>query len=187
MRPAKVGPEAVGDALVTAFRSGGYAGASLKDLAAASGLKSASLYHRFPAGKVDMARAALARAGEAFGPMVIDPLREAGSPRDRLARSAAGARQFYGEGSLACLLGIMALSDAPAPVLADVNAVLVLWSDTLAATLAEAGVPAPEAEAEDRIAAIQGALVLGRAGAGTAAFERAVARLATISDGDSER
>ena len=93
MRPAKVADGAVADALVSAFRRGGYAGAAVSDLCEATGLKSASLYHRFPRGKADMALAALARVGEAFEKAVVAPLEAAGDPAARLAKSALGLRQ----------------------------------------------------------------------------------------------
>lgn len=177
MRPAKVGPEAVGDALLATFREGGYAGASLKELARASGLKSASLYHRFPQGKVDMALAALGHAAEAFGPLVLDPLRSADAPQSRLAVSADGVRRFYEDGALACVLGVMALSDAPCPVRAAVKATFGEWASALAYALADAGASSPRACAEDRIAAVQGALVLARGAGDAAAFARAIERL----------
>ena len=177
MRPAKVGPEAVGDALFSTFRMHGYAGSSLKQLGAACGLNTASLYHRFPDGKADMALAALGRAGEVFTGMVLAPLRAAGEPSERLAASALGVRRFYDGGALACLLGVLTLSDAPQTVLDAVRATFALWTSSLAAVLGEAGASDARAEAEDRIAAIQGALVLARGGAGAAAFDRATARL----------
>lgn len=180
MRPAKADPRSVADALVTTFRGEGYAGASLADLAAATGLKSASLYHRFPAGKADMAAAALARAGEDFAPLVLAPLAGDGPPAARLAASAAGVARFYDDGRLACLLAVLALSDAPTSVRAAVGAMLAGWIDALAVTLGEAGAAAPRARAEDRIAAIQGALVLARAGGDTNAFARAVAQLGAL-------
>ena len=180
MRPAKVGAEAVGDALVSAFRTGGFAGASLRDLGAASGLKSASLYHRFPNGKADMALAALGRAGELFEVAVMAPLAGAGDPEHRLAASAAGVARFYEEGALACLLAVLALSDAPEQVRAAVRAMFARWAGDLAAVLTEGGVVDACQEAEDRIAAIQGALILVRAGAERNVFARATARLAAL-------
>ena len=177
MRPTKVGHEAVGDALVAAFRASGYAGASLRDLGQASGLRSASLYHRFPAGKVDMAQAALEHAGAAFATAVLDSLAGDGTPAARLSVSADGVRGFYDQGTLACLLAVMTLSDAPQPVRAVVGAVFARWVDGLAAALRDAGHADARAEAEDRIAGIQGALILAQAGAGPEPFMRAVQRL----------
>ncbi len=177
MRPAKVADEAVADALVSAFRRDGYAGAAIRDLCEATGLKSASLYHRFPRGKTDMALAALARAAENFGKAVVAPLEAAGDPAARLGKSAAGLKRFYAGGRLGCLLAVFAASEAPEPVRDEVAAALARWRDALAALLAEAGSGAPGNEAEDRIAAVQGALVLARGMGSTAAFRRAVSRM----------
>ena len=179
-RPAKVDIATVGDALVATFRSAGYAGASLRDLGTASGLKSASLYHRFPNGKTDMALAALDRVGAAFVEAVLDPLCAAAEPSQRLAESAAGVARFYDNGALACLLAVMTLSDAPDPVRVAVLGMFRQWSQALGAVLAQCGIENADAAAEDRIAAIQGALILGRAGAERDAFLRAVTRLAAV-------
>ena len=177
MRPAKVADEAVADALVSAFRRDGYAGAAIRDLCEATGLRSASLYHRFPRGKTDMALAALARAAEGFGKAVVAPLGGAGDPAERLRKSAAGLRRHYAGGRLACLLAVLAASDAPEPVRKEIAAAFARWRDALAAALAEAGSDAPGEEAEDRIAAVHGALVLARGTGSTAAFRRAVSRM----------
>ena len=45
--------------LMSVFRAKGYDGASLNELAEATGLKKASLYHRFPGGKKEMTDAVL--------------------------------------------------------------------------------------------------------------------------------
>jgi AcrR family transcriptional regulator len=177
MRPAKAADDAVADALVSAFRRAGYAGAAISGLCEATGLRSASLYHRFPRGKTDMALAALARAAEGFGKAVVAPLESAGEPAARLGRSAAGLRRFYAGGRLGCLLAAFAASEAPEPVREEVAAALARWRAALAAALAEAGSGAPGEEAEDRIAAVQGALVLARGTGSTAAFRRAVSRM----------
>jgi len=59
MRPPKVLTTEILVGLATVFRSRGYEGASLKELAEATGLKKASLYYRFPNGKQEMAEAVL--------------------------------------------------------------------------------------------------------------------------------
>ena len=177
MRPAKVADEAVADALVAAFRRDGYAGAAVRDLCEATGLRSASLYHRFPGGKADMALAALARATEGFGKTVVAPLEAAGDPAARLAKSAAGLRRHYAGGRLGCLLAVLAASEAPEAVRGEIAAALARWRGALSALLAEAGSGTPGDEAEDRIAAVQGALVLARGTGSLAAFRRAASRM----------
>ncbi|MEP1982729.1 MAG: helix-turn-helix domain-containing protein, partial [Maribacter dokdonensis] len=59
MRPQKVLDIEILTGLTKVFRSRGYEGASLKELSEATGLKKASLYHRFPNGKQEMADAVL--------------------------------------------------------------------------------------------------------------------------------
>lgn len=177
MRPVKVGADAVAAGLVDGFRASGYAGASMRDLCAATGLRSASLYHRFGDGKQGMAAAALDHAGDAFAAQVVAPLTAPGDPSERLATSAAGVAGFYAGGELACLLAVLTLSDAPEAVRARIAAAFARWRDALAAVLGEAGAAEADALAQDRIAALQGALILARAGQGRDAFARAVARL----------
>lgn len=179
-RSAKVAGEAVGAAMVEAFRRSGFAGATMRTLADATGLKSASLYHRFAGGKADMARAALGHVGGGFAQMVLEPL--TGADADAALRaSAAGVRRFYEHGRLACLLAVFALSDAPDAVRADLAGVFDAWRDALAAALARAGMADAETAAEDRIAAVQGALVLARATGRRDAFDRAVDAMAARS------
>ena len=62
MPAAQASRDEVVDRLLTAFRRKGYDGASLADLSAATGLGRSSLYHYFPGGKEEMARAVLDRA-----------------------------------------------------------------------------------------------------------------------------
>jgi hypothetical protein len=51
------------------------------------------------------------------------------------------------------------------------------WRDALATTLEGAGAHDAAAQAEDRIAAVQGTLMLARATRDTAAFARAIERM----------
>ncbi len=59
MRPQKVKDRELIDMLFSAIRARGYSGASISELSAETGLKKASLYHRFPGGKEDIVRAVL--------------------------------------------------------------------------------------------------------------------------------
>ncbi|MEO0971892.1 MAG: helix-turn-helix domain-containing protein, partial [Pseudomonadota bacterium] len=58
-RPASINDDDLLDRLSSVFREVGYEEASMALLASASGLKKASLYHRFPGGKEQMAREVL--------------------------------------------------------------------------------------------------------------------------------
>src|SRR5436309_2266252 len=65
------------DRLARVFRVAGFEGASLGALADGAGLQRASLYHRFPDGKVQMAEAVMGRVRALFTralePMTGDP------------------------------------------------------------------------------------------------------------------
>ncbi|NJN51594.1 MAG: helix-turn-helix transcriptional regulator [Gammaproteobacteria bacterium] len=54
--------QALIEQITEVFRLHGFAGATLAQLSAATGLKRASLYHHFPGGKADMANEALIAA-----------------------------------------------------------------------------------------------------------------------------
>lgn len=179
MAHPKVSESDVADAMVAAFRQGGYAGAAIRDLTDATGLKSASLYHRYPT-KADMALAALAHAGDAFTDLVIRPLADVTSPMQCLAVSADGLVRFYDDGRLACLLAVFASSEAPEPVRDVVAMTFARWRDALAAVLSALGATQPTILAEDRIAAIQGGLLLARATGDRETFARAVKRMAEV-------
>ena len=72
------------DQLGKVFRIHGYEGASLSLIAEATGLKRASLYHRFPGGKEEMAEAVLTHVDDWFGSHILAPLSEPGKPAARL-------------------------------------------------------------------------------------------------------
>jgi len=63
MPAALMSRDEVVERLVGVFQRCGYDGASLSELSAATGLGRSSLYHHFPGGKEEMARAVIARVG----------------------------------------------------------------------------------------------------------------------------
>lgn len=166
------------ESLIALFKERGYAGASLSDLAAASGLGRASLYHHFPGGKEEMGRAALAQAGQRFARLVIAPLTQQAPPRDRLMRMIDGIEAFYGEGPLACLTNTMTL-DGDADFQAAIAASQQAWLARMADAFKAAGLDPAEAEAraETLAATMHGALVLGRVLKDRALFGRALTRM----------
>jgi len=70
--------------LACVFRERGYEAASLAVLSKAAGLQKASLYHRFPGGKRQMAEEVLGAAMAWFETNVLAPLRRPGPPAERL-------------------------------------------------------------------------------------------------------
>ena len=184
--PARINDDVLLDRLTDVFRREGFEGASLSRIAEATGLKRASLYHRFPEGKDQMAAAVLKRVGERFADDVLAPLGEDAPIASRIRKTGARLKRFYENGAAPCLLEALSLGQTPAlydTLLADA---LQAWIDAFARVAKESGLRAPAAQrnAEDAVARIQGALILARASGNAGAFERAVNELETMLTAD---
>ena len=167
-RPRNIDPHArtaaMLDAMIEVFKRRGYDGAALSDLAAATGLAKASFYHRFPGGKPEIGKAALAEAGRRFTLHILRPLQTGESPRARIAAMLEGVLRFYGQGTPACLMNTMTLGEGAALFGKDIRLTIGAWEKLLAQLLESLGQSADAAasQAQEIIARIQGALVLAR-------------------------
>ena len=146
------------------FRLYGYEGTSIRLLSKATGLERASLYHRFPGGKEEMAAAVVAHTCEWFERNVFQPLKDTGSPAERLARVAANLRDFYRRGALWCVLDSMTLDGGGESTRGAIRAAYMAWLEAFARIAAEAGLPAEPARsrAQQALIEIEGALVVAR-------------------------
>ncbi len=167
------------DAIMREFRMSGYDGASLSRLSAATGLGKSSLYHYFPNGKEDMAKAAGERAAALVVEAVIEPLAAEGALKTRLQKATAGLSKFYHGGKTSCLVDLFTIGEAndAAPGLAKsmVDALL----RALASVAEEAGHSKKEAKlvAEQAVIELEGSLVVSRAMGSTRPFQRMLSRL----------
>lgn len=110
MRPQKVLDIEILTGLTKVFRSKGYEGASLKDLAEATGLKKASLYHRFPKGKQEMADAVISHIDEWVITNVFNPLLDIEkTPEVRLKNGLDGIRKLYDGGNEVCIFRALSM------------------------------------------------------------------------------
>lgn len=110
MRPQKVLDIEILTGLTKVFRSKGYEGASLKDLAEATGLKKASLYHRFPNGKQEMADAVLTHIGKWVEENVFQALTDNDNiPQVRLKNGLSQIRALYDGGKEACIFRALSM------------------------------------------------------------------------------
>jgi len=150
----------------------------LTRIAQATGLGRASLYHRFPGGKEEMAEAVLDRADAWFVSHILAPLTEPGEPADRVRAMAKRLDAFYGGGRHSCLLDALSLGVAGDHSVRDhVQRSFAAWRGALADVARLSGFRRAEAErrAEEALVRIQGALVLARATGGeTRPFSRAL-------------
>lgn len=157
--------------LSNVFRDVGYEGATLAMLSDATGLQKASLYHRFPLGKEQMACEVLRDAGAWLEEHVLIPLRTpgAGAPRAKLVALARRLDEFYSGGRQACLLNMLSSTRiAEGPFTKLIKGVFEAWVKTVSKVLIEAGLAPRIAEqrAERAMILLQGTLVYAR-GVGT--------------------
>ncbi|MCH2099565.1 MAG: TetR/AcrR family transcriptional regulator [Pseudomonadales bacterium] len=147
------------------FEARGFEGATLAEIARASGLSKASLYHHFPDGKRGMGLALLTDAGIRLERSALAPLREGGEPEQRLQDMLLGVERYYGSGERSCLLTVFALGPPNDVFDGLVEQRLAEWIDLLANTLQDTGLGKKEArrQARDLVSRIQGAGVLARA------------------------
>ncbi|GAA5135884.1 TetR/AcrR family transcriptional regulator [Pseudonocardia adelaidensis] len=177
-RPQTVPDDELFDRLAEVFRVAGFEGASLGALADGARLQRASLYHRFPDGKVQMAEAVMGRVRERFTralePMTSDPDVTAG-----VVESGRRISAIYADGTLPCVLDTLTLSGAPESVRASAAEITAAWIDAMAAAGGRGGASpdAARAAAEDAFVRIEGSLVLARLRGDPTAFRRAITEL----------
>lgn len=160
--------------LSNVFRDVGYEGATLAMLSEATGLQKASLYHRFPHGKEQMAGEVLRDAGAWLEEHVLSPLRTPGAPGPKLAAVARRLDEFYSGGRQACLLNMLSSARiAEGPFTKLIQGVFEAWVTTVSKVLVEAGLAPRVARqrAERAMIVLQGTLVYARGVGSTRPFK----------------
>jgi TetR/AcrR family transcriptional repressor of lmrAB and yxaGH operons len=187
MAPRLVSDTDLLDRLGLLFRTRGYDGSSLGDIAAATGLQKSSLYHRFPGGKQQMASEVAGTVGTHFAEEVLAPLSGPGTPHERLTQVAERLDEFYEGGRRSCLLDTLSISDPGIEATTGLGIAAEGWIVALAGVASAEGVGRAEARrrAEDAVAAIEGALVLARVTGNVAPFARSLERLPSLLLGPS--
>lgn len=162
------------------FRDVGYEGASLAALSAATGLKKASLYHRFPGGKQQMAQEVLTSVLAWFEASILAPLRSPAAPAERLATVARRLDQLYAGGEQACLLNMLAAPRAdPGPFSAAIRSAFEALISAFTAVARDSGHDIKKAKwlAERTVMMLHGSLVMSRGTGSSAPFRRFLAGL----------
>ncbi|WP_299763816.1 TetR/AcrR family transcriptional regulator [uncultured Dokdonia sp.] len=117
MRPQKIDDTALLARLIDVFRSKGYEGSSLNDLAASAGLKKASLYHRFPGGKEEIVTAVLEHTTTWGKTHIEETLADQTVPaRQRLEKVIDNIDALYAQGTKTCLFRALSM-DTGVPTL----------------------------------------------------------------------
>lgn len=168
-RKATIEEDALIARLSAVFRDVGYEGATLAILSEATGLKKASLYHRFPEGKEQMAREVLESAGAWLDQHILSSLKRGGTPVEKICNMVKKLDEFYSGGKQACLLNMLSSSRIQeGPFTQLIKQTFEAWIGALSSVLIDAGLDRKVARnrAERAMILMQGSLVLSR-GMGT--------------------
>lgn len=152
-------------ALAGVFRRRGFESSSLSIIQQETGIGRGSLYHFFPEGKADMARAVLDQVGEWFDERIFAPLRTAPDARQAIVDTLREVAEYFISRERVCLFAAITLGEEQETFAAAMRSYFTDWVDALTEALTTAGV-APQVahdRAIDAVAAIQGGLVLARA------------------------
>ncbi|BCG91314.1 TetR/AcrR family transcriptional regulator [Mesorhizobium sp. 131-2-1] len=161
------------------FREHGYEGASLSLIGEATGLGKGSLYHFFPGGKEEMARAVIAHIDGWFEDNVFAPLRDRTDALAGIEHMFEATDSYFRSGRRVCLIGAFALDESRDLFAGQIRDYFGRWVTHLADALARGGHGKADAAelAEESVAAIQGALTLARAANDLDVFSRTLRRL----------
>jgi TetR/AcrR family transcriptional repressor of lmrAB and yxaGH operons len=173
------------------FRRQGYAASGTSQILALSGAPRGSLYHYFPAGKEQIAAAAVDYAGDLVSGSLAALIERESSPADALreyGKLLAGwlTESGYRDGC-PITTTLLELSPASESVTAAGSRVLHDWVGLLQRALEESAVPPDRARslATLAVASLEGALVLARVDQDTTALLDVVAQLAELFEAAS--
>jgi TetR/AcrR family transcriptional repressor of lmrAB and yxaGH operons len=156
------------------FRTYGFEGVSLKQLADATGLEKASLYYRFPGGKDAIAMAIAQGAVAWLHTNVFDPLLGEGVPRKRVSVVVERLRAFYAGGTKPCLLEVLSIRGGSEELQLALKAAMQALLRAFAQIAKESGhgAVAARSRAEEAVVRLEGSLILARVLGDTACFDR---------------
>jgi TetR/AcrR family transcriptional repressor of lmrAB and yxaGH operons len=170
------------------FRQRGYHATTFSDVVRESGAPRGSTYFHFPGGKQELAREAIARAGDEVEEMVDEAARHADDPAS-LVRAMAQIltsrleRSGYQSG---CAIATMVLELAPRDeeFSADFDSVFARWRAALVARFEPLGIAPDRAAvlADLTISAFEGASVLSRAARSIEPFNTTIEALISAID-----
>lgn len=162
---------------MSVLRSRGFDGASMNDLSEATGLKKASLYHRFPGGKKEIAEAVLVYTGD-WGEVNIYQVltNQTTSPPERLQKVITNIRALYQDGEAICILRALTM-DSSLPLFGNlIEERFQQWIDAFALLGNDFGFGHEKAQklAMETLIRVQGSLVLSKGLGSTEPFQQSL-------------
>ena len=180
MRSQKVASKDVDQTLFDTFSALGYDGASMEVIAKATGLKKASLYHRFPGGKKEMALHVLANSEEFLKEHVVKTANDRShKPAERLKKAIEVIDQIYHGGAANCLLRTLSIGTDSDFFKSAVNKCFDQLSNGFEAIAIDSGVEPGIARnrAKDINLLIQGSLVMAGATGDKSIFKNTLKKI----------
>ena len=174
MRNNKVATEEVDQKLFETFSRLGYDGTSMDMLSQATGLKKASLYHRFPNGKLEMAQHVLGIVEEWIGENIVTVLADKTIiPSSRLKKAISSLNVLYNGGANNCLLRTLTVGPDAEVFRGGVTKCFNLITQSFSDIAVETGLSKTEARKKASLVnpLLQGALVLSGATGDNLHFE----------------
>lgn len=167
--------------LAKTFTDYGYDGASLTILSSATGLKRASLYHRFPGGKEEMATRVLNVIDTLVTTHIINPLKDQQSSFEQKTRHLVSQfDQLYRGGKDSCVLNMLAHPlDDQGPFSEAIKGIYVGLTEAISSIMIENGASKEQAEQRTTtiLSLLQGGLVVSRGTGTTKPFKNALAEI----------
>jgi TetR/AcrR family transcriptional repressor of lmrAB and yxaGH operons len=173
------------------FRQRGYHATTFSDVVRESGAPRGSTYFHFPGGKAELAREAIAQAGDEMEELVDEAARHASDPASlvRALTQIFASRLERSGYQGGCPIATMVLELAPRDeeLSAALDSVFARWRAALVARFEPLGLAPGRATAlaDLTISAIEGALVLSRAARSTDPFTTTIEALISAIDHDA--
>jgi AcrR family transcriptional regulator len=174
MRPQKILDADMISGLTKVFRDKGYEGTSLNDLAAATGLKKASLYHRFPNGKQEMAASVLDTIDQWVDENIFFPLTDENQPAvRRLEDALKNIEILYDSGKNTCVLRAFSMHGGLSLFEQQVKAGMDKWITAFNALGTSLGLTSTQSQqyAIQTLIELQGSLIVTKGLADTNIFK----------------
>lgn len=183
-RTTQVSKETLIDSFAAVFRRHGFEGASMSELSKEAGLQKASLYHRFPGGKEEMAMAVLDRVDHIIEENIIIPLHDPDiAPEEKTDIFIRSMEAIYNGGCNSCLFNVLSYPTTDKSPFSDtIKKAFETLGSTLSHLLQEYGAVPQEADkkAQTILMLIQGSLVLSRGIDSTVPFQDAMLLIENI-------
>lgn len=186
VRTPKISDAELISRLAKTFKDYGYEGASMGILAKTSGLHKASLYHRFPGGKEQMAQEVLKYMNTWINENIVIPLQDGSvtmSTKDKVRHLLKIFNQLYQGGRESCLLNMLSHPiTAKGPFSIPIKNAFKTLAKILAKFSEENGLS--KEKAKDRalhvLILLQGGLVLARGTGSTKPFKDALFKIEAL-------